>query len=179
MDFPMTGILELIDGATEGMTAAELAAAPAGKWSAAQTLEHLLLTFTGTCRTMERTLAKGRTNSRPTLYQRFAVVLITRLGYFPRGRQAPEMVRPRGMLAGQVLPAIHVALADMDAKITACEQRLGRGKLADHPVLGPLTANQWRRFHLVHTRHHMRQIEARRSASVKVSGEENSARAAG
>jgi hypothetical protein len=31
----------------------------------------------------------------------------------------------------------------------------------DHPFLGPLTASQWRKFHLVHGRHHARQIRER------------------
>ena len=46
-----------------------------------------------------------------------------------------------------------------DDAISRCEARFGAGaKLANHPVLGPLTARQWRTFHLVHARHHMKQI---------------------
>jgi hypothetical protein len=64
----------------------------------------------------------------------------------------------------QLLPTIHKYLADMDEAISACESKIGgKIKIADHPVLGPLTATQWRKFHMVHTRHHMKQIAALRA----------------
>jgi hypothetical protein len=31
----------------------------------------------------------------------------------------------------------------------------------DHPFIGPLTADQWRKFHWVHGRHHIRQMQDR------------------
>jgi hypothetical protein len=34
--------------------------------------------------------------------------------------------------------------------------------MLDHPILGPLTVDQWRKFHVVHTEHHVRQISQRR-----------------
>jgi hypothetical protein len=47
----------------------------------------------------------------------------------------------------------------MDALIEECAERFGRGsKLLDHPILGPLTAAQWREFHLIHGLHHRKQI---------------------
>jgi hypothetical protein len=63
------------------------------------------------------------------------------------------------MAAEEVLRAIREKLATMDAIITQCEARFGRAtRILDHPVLGPLTARQWRKFHLAHARHHMKQI---------------------
>ena len=35
-------------------------------------------------------------------------------------------------------------------------------KVVDHPILGAFTVDQWLKFHLVHTRHHEKQIRARR-----------------
>jgi len=50
----------------------------------------------------------------------------------------------------------------MDASLADAERRFGhRTRVLFHPILGPLTAQQWRRFHLVHGRHHLKQIEAR------------------
>jgi hypothetical protein len=47
----------------------------------------------------------------------------------------------------------------MDEVIRQCEEKIGRGtKLLDHPILGPLTASQWRKFHLVHGLHHGKQL---------------------
>ena len=54
----------------------------------------------------------------------------------------------------------------MDEAIAQCEQRYGsRAMVLDHPVLGPLTARQWRKFHLAHGRHHVKQIRERRQMS--------------
>ena len=49
----------------------------------------------------------------------------------------------------------------MDATITDAERRFGRNvKLLDHPILGPLTAKEWRQFHQVHSKLHLRQMAA-------------------
>ncbi|HEY3972851.1 MAG TPA: DUF1569 domain-containing protein [Candidatus Sulfotelmatobacter sp.] len=49
--------------------------------------------------------------------------------------------------------------------IARCEKQQGRSrKLLDHPILGPLTGNQWRKFHLVHGLHHVKQIRRLRQA---------------
>jgi hypothetical protein len=63
------------------------------------------------------------------------------------------------MAAEAVVKALGEKLAAMDELITQCETRFGRStRILDHPVLGPLTARQWRRFHLVHAQHHAKQI---------------------
>jgi Protein of unknown function (DUF1569) len=47
----------------------------------------------------------------------------------------------------------------MDALISQCEDRFGRRvRVLDHPILGPLSATQWRKLHLVHGRHHKKQL---------------------
>jgi hypothetical protein len=57
--------------------------------------------------------------------------------------------------------------AGADIAAAGAEQRFGaRTKLANHPLLGAFTAHEWRRFHLVHTRHHVKQITARRQAAA-------------
>ena len=81
------------------------------------------------------------------------------MGYEPDGVQAPSMVQPRGLPAEQVRNEIGAKLVAMDAIIAQCEAQFGRRvKLLDHPILGPLTATQWRQLHLVHGRHHLKQL---------------------
>jgi hypothetical protein len=47
----------------------------------------------------------------------------------------------------------------MDALLAQCAARFGaRSKVLDHPILGPFSIAQWRKFHLVHGRHHVKQI---------------------
>jgi hypothetical protein len=160
MDSYLQRLQDAINSATQGMDAAALTRHPDGKWSAAHVLEHLYLTYAGTVKGLERCLHEGRPLARiATFKERVATVVVTKLGYFPEGRQAPERTVPRGMPAEQVMQAIARELAAMDDLITRCETRFGRStRILDHPVLGPLTARQWRKFHWVHARHHMKQI---------------------
>ena len=64
--------------------------------------------------------------------------------------------------AQAVREALAAELEKMDSGLEECERRFGpRAKIMDHPFLGPLTANEWRKFHWVHGRHHARQIRER------------------
>lgn len=165
MDSYLQRLQDAIDSATNGMDTAALTRHPEGKWSAAEVLEHLHLTYTGSSKGFERCLQEGRPLARnPNLKERVATLLVTGLGYFPEGRKAPERTVPRGMPAEEIVKAIGTQIAAMDELITRCERRFGRAtRILDHPVLGPLTARQWRKFHLVHAQHHMKQIWKLRS----------------
>jgi hypothetical protein len=133
---------------------------PEGKWCVAEVLEHLYLTYTGTIKGFERMAEAGRpTVTPPTLRQRIGKVLVVRLGYMPGGREAPKMARPRGLPTEKVLAGIGSRIAEMDECILRQEEKFGKGTpLMDHFILGQLTAAQWRKFHLVHGRHHIQQI---------------------
>ena len=168
MDSNLERLQQAIASATRGMTADELTRHPEGKWCVAEVLEHLYLTYAGTVKAFERCLKAGKPLAGvPTFKQRVAVALVTELGYFPRGRKSPDPVRPRGMPAEKVLADIGPRITAMDDLIAQCEQRYGsRIKILDHPILGPLTARQWRKFHLAHGRHHVKQIRERRQAAT-------------
>lgn len=151
---------KMISQGTAGMTPEELARNPEGKWCAAEIVEHLLITYTLTTKGLRKALAGGKPlGGKPTLKNRLSQLVVLDLGYFPSGRAAPAMTIPKGLEPLQVVRAVEQALPEMDAAISECEQKYGgRVKVADHPVLGPLTAGQWRRFHFVHARHHMKQV---------------------
>jgi hypothetical protein len=52
----------------------------------------------------------------------------------------------------------------MDTRIRIAEQLFGTHRRSvRHMLLGPMSLAQWRRFHLVHGRHHIRQIAAIRT----------------
>jgi hypothetical protein len=66
------------------------------------------------------------------------------------------------MAAEEVQPAVFAEIDAMSAQLDECERKFGaRTKILDHPVLGPLTVEQWRKFHWIHGRHHAKQIRAR------------------
>jgi hypothetical protein len=160
MDSYLQRLQDAINSATQGMDNTALTRHPEGKWCAAQVLEHLYLTYAGSVKGFERCLHEGRPLVHTaTLKERVATLVVTELGYFPEGRKAPERTVPQGMPAEEVVKVIGEELATMDDLITQCETRFGRStRILDHPVLGPLTARQWRKFHLAHAQHHMKQI---------------------
>ncbi len=167
MDRYLQWALTAIEAATRGMDSEQLMRGPERKWSAAQILEHLSLAYSGTTKLMQRTLQAGAaTATAPSIRDRIATGVVVGLRYMPGGRQAPEHTRPRGLNGGEALKAIRSNLCAMDAALDQCEQRFGsRCKLANHPILGPLSIPQWRKFHWVHTRHHMKQIERLRQSN--------------
>jgi Protein of unknown function (DUF1569) len=82
----------------------------------------------------------------------------------PSGRKAPVHSQPRGLPSQQVAAEIVSKITEMDESIARCQEKFGsRTKILDHPFLGPFTASQWRKFHLVHGLHHVKQIRALRN----------------
>ena len=150
-----------IDYAIQRMAAGDIPSPVEGKWSASEVLEHLSLTYSGTIKGLEKCMEAGHPLARPiVLKQRLAILLATGLGYLPSGRQAPATTRPKGMPLEEVAAEIGRQIETMDQVLAACESRYGTSvPLMDHPILGPLTGQQWRRFHWVHGKHHLKQIE--------------------
>jgi hypothetical protein len=100
--------------------------------------------------------------TRATLKDRVATLLVVKFGYLPNGRKAPDRATPRGMLPEEVRQGIWMELQQMSSALDDCERRFGqRAKIMNHPFLGPLTGEEWRKFHWVHGRHHARQIRER------------------
>jgi hypothetical protein len=130
-----------------------------GKWSPLQVLEHLVLSYTATTKGLQRTMENGKPErTGRNLRQQLRSFYVLGLGRFPAGIDAPKHTVPQGALGTDPQRRFNDALVAMDATLTDAERRFGaRAKVLVHPVLGPLTAQQWRRFHLVHGRHHVRQ----------------------
>jgi hypothetical protein len=150
----------------EIMTAAgaeHLDKGPAGKWTSAQVLEHLFLTYRATNAGIAKCLEKGAPlGTQVTLFHRVGALLVVNAGYFPRGRKSPERAVPKGMPSEQVRQGILPEIDRMDVGLEQCEQKFGEcARILDHPMLGPFSVWQWRKFHWVHGRHHARQIRER------------------
>ena len=160
MDSCLEQLQIAVASATTGLTADDLTRHPEGKWSAAEVLEHLYLSYTGTIKGCERCLQTGKSLARsPSWRDRLVTALVVGAGYLPRGRKATKHTLPRGMSAEKVLADIGSQIVAMDTAIARCEARYGKHtRIMDHPVLGPLTAAQWRKFHFVHGKHHVKQI---------------------
>jgi len=160
MDFYLERLQKAIASETDGMSEEELNRHPDGKWSAAEILEHLYLTYTGTTKGFERCLASGKPLARSVTWQdRWRSWVVVGLGYLPEGRTAPTNTTPHGLPTGQVRAEVAAKICAMDAVITSAEEKYGsQTRLLDHPILGPLRGREWRKFHWVHGQHHLRQI---------------------
>jgi hypothetical protein len=169
MDFYLQRLQDAISSATEGMSAEMLSQHPeADKWSAAEVLEHLYLTYTGTIKGFEKCLEAGKPLARlPTWMDHLRTQVVVGFGHLPGGRKAPKNTVPRGLAPERVLREFSEKLAAMDALITQAEDRFGKdSRLLDHPILGPLQGWQWRKFHWVHGRHHLKQMMRLRNRIV-------------
>ena len=173
MDVRLEKLKENLESATQGMSSEQLSWHLPGKWCAAEVLEHLYLTYTGTILGFERVLKRGRPlASRASMAQRVLTWFVVGLGRMPEGRKAPSIVLPRGLPMEKVRNEIGAKMAAMDAIIAQCEGRFGRHvKLLDHPILGPLTATQFRKLHLVHGQHHLKQLLRLRESATAAMGE--------
>ena len=160
MDFYLQKLHSAVTSVTEGMSREDLSRRAPGKWCVAELLEHLYLTYTGTSKGFERVLDAGAPMvSSPTLKHRLSTIVVVGLGHMPEGRKAPAHATPRGIAPEKVMTEIGAQIAAMDEVIARAEAKYGaQTRVLDHPILGPLTAAQWRKFHWVHGRHHLRQI---------------------
>jgi len=160
MDSRLAKLKQELETAVEGMSSEQMTWHPAGKWCAAEVLEHLYLTYTGTIRGFEKVVTGGKPLAMEvSLRHRLRALVVLGFGYLPPGREAPVNTRPKGLGAETIRNEIGEKIAAMDAIMAQSEARFGRGvKLLDHPVLGPLTVAQWRKFHLVHGMHHQKQL---------------------
>jgi hypothetical protein len=143
------------------------------QWSAQQLVEHLLLTYQSTAKILEERLLKGRPTHAPVTPEhamRWRGSIGA--GKFPIGNRAPEGVTP-GQMELSVLSGAELALLlrkeleRIDGLLDQCCEKFGPQPIASHFAFGPLDADQWREFHLVHARHHLAQLARIVSASEK------------
>jgi hypothetical protein len=160
MDSGLEKLKHALELAVAGMSSEQLSWHPPGKWCAAEVLEHLYLTYTGTIKGFQKVMEAGKPlATRASMAQRLRTLVVVGFSHMPAGRTAPATTRPRGLPPEKVRNEVGPKMVAMDAIVAQCEARFGRGvDLLDHPILGPLTATQWRKFHLVQGMHHAKQL---------------------
>jgi len=153
---------------TGGMTDKQLFWHPQGKWSSIEILEHLSLAYSRTTDRMKALVQHELPEIRKgTIKQRMGQVLVLRFRFIPPGQKAPEVLLPKGMKPAEAASWIEEKLSELDKSIDQCEERFGSEEnILAHHALGPLSASEWRKFHWVHTLHHMKQIRKNRELAV-------------
>jgi hypothetical protein len=164
MNTHLQSCLDVIIDATTGVTPEAAAKRSGDRWSPVEIVEHLQKAYSGTAKGFERCLEKGTPLATPaTVKQSLMAFGLINLGYFPAGRQAPKHVMPSGAVSlPDVIEGVRSDLVRLDDAAGKARLTFGSAKVLDHPILGALTVDQWLRFHLVHTKHHEKQIRARR-----------------
>src|ERR1700691_1160930 len=141
MDSRLEELKYAVESSLDGVSAEEMSWPPPEKWCAAEVLEHLYLTYTGTIQGFERMRDSGKALlTRPSLQQRTRILMVVGLSYMPPGKESPALVKPRGLPVEKVRGEIGQKIVAMDEIISECEARLGRNvTLLNHLILGPLT----------------------------------------
>ena len=160
----LTNCLALLEDATRDGGAECSARRDPSQWSVCEVVEHLQRAYLGTAKGFERCLEKGQPIATAlTFTQRLQGFAVVNLRYFPAGRAAPKHIIPTGELdLHAAVDAVRRDLARLDAAAVRTRAQFGDARVVDHPILGAFSVNQWLKFHLVHTRHHEKQIRARR-----------------
>jgi hypothetical protein len=132
------------------------------RWNIQQIAEHLLLTYEQTTKNISiRLERKMPTQRESTLLQRVLRFIVLMLGLTARGLPAPESTIPKNVQpqSGEaVAERVKAALEAMDRGLRESRNQFGMLPVAYHPFFGPMRVDQWRRFHAVHARHHLKQI---------------------
>jgi hypothetical protein len=159
---------ELLAAPLAGCSAEQVGRHPASdpaRWSAQQVIEHLSATWRSTANGVEDRLKKGRPlKTRPTLRQRCMQLAVCECGFLPKSRNAPLAVQPgeangEPLSGDELIARFSATLAALDRILNRIEPQSKSAPVLTHFLLGPLNVRQWRRFHRVHARHHVRQIE--------------------
>lgn len=144
-------------------------------WSVQQIVEHLELSMETTRIALEERLAKGRPERhlQRTRTEWMLQLMILSAGHMPRGVGATDETTPgaRANASGtrELTQRLETAIESFDATLDRCRQRFGMERVGRHFLLGPLRIDQWRRYHALHLRHHLRQMrEVRETLSVEV-----------
>lgn len=163
MTIGLSQLPTLVLGPLRGRNDSEWERAPAGKWTPAQIVEHLALGLTLSAATFLARRNHAPMARRPrTPAEQIARFFMFGLRWFPPGRKAPERTTPapqidRATAEGHFLAGIE-AWDQIDRALLP-ERRADL--FVKHPRMGDLTVEEWMQFHLIHARHHARQIRQR------------------
>lgn len=144
-------------------------------WSVHQIVEHLVLSMNQTREALEERLTKGRPgrNLQRSRTEWALQLMILSAGHMPKGVGAPQEITPNaGMPQARVrelTARLESAIESLDTTLDQCRQRFGMERVGRQFLLGPLRVDQWRRYHVLHLRHHLKQMaDVRQTLSVEV-----------
>jgi len=130
-----------------------------GKWSPAQVVEHIALTYEYSRAVLNHD-APGPAAPRflRPLVRSFFVKPVLKRGSFRRNGRAPSMFQPSSVPgdAAELLPRLETAVRGFEEAVRAVD-RSGRATL-DHPFFGTMPVTDYLRLQAIHARHHRAQL---------------------
>ena len=153
----------LVLGPLRGRSDSDWEHGPPGKWTPAQVVEHLALGLSLSAETFKSRKNHGPMSRRPrTPAEKIAKLFIFGFRWFPPGRKAPERTTPAaGITRTTAEQHFLAALEAWDQVDRALLPERRANLFVKHPRMGDLTVEEWMRFHMIHARHHARQIRQR------------------
>lgn len=147
----------LIIIAAQARDLAARGAVPTGKWTLAQICDHLARAIEGSLGLLPQ---NGPVTRRAWPTRVVGKFLILRLGFVPRGVKAPSHVLPPDDVVYQE------AIRHLEAAAELFERKAAEpgATCRKHPIFGFDDMETWRRFHLVHARHHLDFMKAGKKA---------------
>jgi len=163
---PLGELPDLVLGPLRARADSEWERGPAGKWTPAQIVEHLALGLALSAETFQARKNHAPMKRRPrTPAEKIAKLFIFGLRSFPPGRKAPERTTPASQIDRASAEAHFLAAVEAWDQVDRALLPERRADLfVKHPRMGDLTVEEWMRFHLIHARHHARQIRQRLGA---------------
>jgi hypothetical protein len=159
----MADLPTLVLGPFRDRSDSEWESGPPGQWTSAQIVEHLALGLNLSAATFQ-----ARRNHAPmsrrarTPAEQIATFFIFGLRWFPPRRKAPERTTPAELISRANAEAHFLAGIDAWDQVDRALLPARRADLfVKHPRMGDLTVEEWMRFHVIHARHHARQIRRR------------------
>ncbi|HZE94288.1 MAG TPA: DUF1569 domain-containing protein [Gemmatimonadales bacterium] len=154
---------ELVLGPLRERSDSEWQRGPAGKWTPAQIVEHLALGLALSAETFTARRNHAPMVRRPrTPAEKIAKLLIFGFRWFPPGRKSPERTTPPAQIDRASAEAHFLdAIEAWDQVDRALLPERRADLFVKHPRMGDLTVEEWMRFHVIHARHHARQIRQR------------------
>ena len=154
---------ELVLGPLRGKSDSEWQHGPPGKWTPAQIVEHLALGLTLSAETFQKRRSHApMSRRRRTPAEHVAWFFILVLQWFPPGRKSPERTTPPPQIDRATAEAHFLAGVEAWDQVDRALMPERRANLfVKHPRIGDLTIEEWMRFHVIHARHHARQIRER------------------
>lgn len=133
-----------------------------GRWCAQQIMEHLILSYEMTSASLSRQLKAGRVpKNRRSILEFVLRVQTIGIGYIPRGVPTIRALRPVRFKpeSGAAIARRFMAAAEaMDELLVASRKKFGIQACGEHPLFGVMRVDEWRRYHAIHARHHLKQL---------------------